>query len=90
LAAVLAPGMRIRIVGGDGRSEDLRVTASGEDYAEGTTRNGRIVRIEREQIRAIDRRAFAAAKTAGLIVGIVAIYVVTVVSFAVGVVTSVP
>lgn len=82
LAQRIHEGTRVVVVTADGEREEFRVTAIGDEYIEGATRDGRIVHIEFEEIREIDRRVIAPAKTAGLAGGAGLLYILIVVAVA--------
>jgi hypothetical protein len=90
LANRLSDGMKVFVSTTDGEREKLRVTAIGSDYFEGTTPNGQTVRVAIDEIRRIDRRAFAPGKTAALGAGLAMVYVFAVVGVAVHAIVTAP
>jgi hypothetical protein len=63
-------GMRIRVLDLEGVSTDFKVTAVGPDYVEGRTRDQRLVRFARADVRQVRERRLAPGKTVALTLGV--------------------
>ena len=63
-------GMRIRVLDLKGVSTDIKVTAIGPDYVEGQTRDQRLVRFARADVREVRERRPAPGKTMALTFGV--------------------
>jgi hypothetical protein len=81
-AAQIVPGARVRVLTADGSREDLLVIAVGPDALDAKTRDGRDVHIRLADVQRLDRRVKAPGKTAALVGGLAALYIVTVVTVA--------
>jgi hypothetical protein len=63
-------GMRIRVLDVSGVSTDIKVTAIAPEYVEGRTRDERLVRFAREDVRQVRERRLAPGKSAALTLGV--------------------
>jgi hypothetical protein len=82
VAAQIVPGARVRVLTADGAREDLLVTAVGPDSLDAKGCDGSDVHIRLADVQRLDRRVRAPGKTAALVGGLAALYIVTVLTVA--------
>jgi hypothetical protein len=75
LADTVEIGALVRVLGADGRTTRLRVTAIDAAYLTGTTPGGEAVRLPLEDLREVSVRELAPGRTAALVLSFVGLRV---------------